>query len=34
MKAGSFDKYLLKTKPKQIDSKFGLHLRDLIEKKH
>lgn len=33
MKAGSLDKYLLNTKPQEIDSKFGLHLRDLIKKK-
>lgn len=30
MKAGSLDKYLLNTKPKYIDSKFGLFLRDLL----
>lgn len=30
MKSGSLDKYLLNTKPKRIDSKFGLFLRDLI----
>ena len=33
MKAGSLDNYLLKTKPENLDSKFGLHLRDLIKKK-
>lgn len=33
MKAGSFDNYLLKTKPNKIDSKFGLHLRELIKQK-
>jgi large subunit ribosomal protein L28 len=33
MKAGSLDNYLLNTKPKYIDSKFGLYLRDLIQKK-
>lgn len=33
MKAGSLDNYLLRTKPKDIDSKFGLYLRGLIEKK-
>ncbi len=33
MKAGSLDKYLLKTKASDIDSKFGLYLRDLIVKK-
>lgn len=33
MKAGSLDNYLLKTNPKNIDSKFGLYLRDLIQKK-
>jgi len=33
MKAGSLDNYLLRTKPEDIDSKFGLHLRELIRKK-
>lgn len=33
MKAGSLDKYLLNTKPKRIDSKFGLHLREVIKQK-
>ena len=33
MKAGSLDNYLLYTKPKNIDSKFGMYLRDLIKKK-
>jgi ribosomal protein L28 len=33
MKAGSLDKYLLRTKPSDIDSKFGLYLRDIIKKK-
>lgn len=33
MKAGSLDNYLLQTKPEDIDSKFGLHLRDLIKQK-
>lgn len=33
MKAGSFDKYLLNTKPRDIDSKFGLYIRDMIIKK-
>jgi ribosomal protein L28 len=33
MKAGSLDNYLLNTKPKDIDSKFGLYLRELIKKK-
>jgi hypothetical protein len=33
MKAGSLDKYLLNTKPYNIDSKFGLYIRDLIKKK-
>ena len=31
MKAGSLDNYLLRTKPADIDSKFGLYLRDLIK---
>ena len=30
MKAGSLDNYLLNTKTKKIDSKFGLYLRDLL----
>lgn len=30
MKAGSLDNYLLHTKPSDIDSKFGLYLRELI----
>jgi large subunit ribosomal protein L28 len=33
MKAGSLDNYLLNTKPQDIDSKFGLHLRNLIKQK-
>ena len=33
MKAGSFDNYLLQTKPQDIGSKMGLHLRDLIKRK-
>ena len=33
IKAGSLDKYLLNTKPALIDSKFGLYLRNLIQKK-
>ena len=33
MKRGSLDKYLLQTKKEDIDSKFGLYLRDLIKKK-
>lgn len=33
IKAGSLDKYLLNTKPADIDSKFGLLLRDYICKK-
>ncbi len=33
MKAGSLDNYLLQTKPADIDSKFGLYLRDLIKQK-
>lgn len=33
MKAGSLDNYLLNTKPKVIDSKFGLFLRDLLKQK-
>lgn len=33
MKAGSFDKYLLQTHPRDIDSKWGLYIRDLIIKK-
>ena len=33
MKAGSFDNYLLTTKPATIDSRMGLHLRNQILKK-
>ena len=33
MKAGSLDKYLLRTKTSDIDSKFGLYLRNMIHKK-
>lgn len=33
MKAGSFDNYLLETKTKYIDSRMGLHLRNLMKKK-
>ena len=33
MKQGSFDNYLLHTKEKQIDSRFGLYLRGLMKQK-
>lgn len=33
MKRGSFDNYLLNTRPAHIDSKFGVYLRDLMKKK-
>ena len=33
MKAGSLDNYLLKTNPRDIDSRFGMHLRELIRAK-
>ena len=33
IKAGSLDKYLLNTHPKDIDSKFGMYLRQLIRQK-
>lgn len=33
IKKGSLDNYLLQTKPAEIDSKFGLYLRDLMIKK-
>ena len=33
MKAGSLDNYLLNTKPKDISSKFGLYIRDLLIQK-
>jgi large subunit ribosomal protein L28 len=33
IKAGSLDNYLINTKPEDIDSKFGLYLRELIRKK-
>ena len=32
MKCGSLDKYLLNTKPKHIDSKFGMYLREILQK--
>ena len=33
MKRGSFDNYILQTKSKHIDSKFGLYLRSLMLQK-
>ena len=30
IKAGSFDNYLLNTKPEYIDSRFGLYLRQMV----
>ena len=33
IKAGSLDNYLLTTKPKYLDSKYGLYLKELIKKK-
>jgi len=33
MKRGSFDNYILKTKPEQLDSKFGLFIRQLMRQK-
>jgi len=33
MKRGSFDNYITRTKPEQIDSKFGLYLRELMKRK-
>ena len=33
MKAGSLDKYLLNTKEKHIDSKFGVYLREILRQK-
>jgi ribosomal protein L28 len=33
MKAGSLDNYLLNTKPKDISSKFGLYIRELLIQK-
>ena len=33
MKKGSFDNYIMLTKPAQIDSKFGLYLKKLMEQK-
>jgi len=33
MKRGSFDNYILRTDPKQLDSKFGLYLRSLMKQK-
>ena len=31
IKAGSLDNYLLQTKPENIDSKFGIYLRSMIQ---
>ena len=33
MKSGSLDNYLLNTKPKDIGSKFGLYIRELLIQK-
>ena len=33
MKQGSFDNYILNTRPKQIDSRFGIYIRDLMKQK-
>ena len=33
MKRGSFDNYILRTNPKELDSKFGLLLKSLMKKK-
>jgi len=33
MKKGSFDNYIMRTKPEHIDSKFGLLLRNLMKRK-
>ena len=33
MKAGSFDNYILNTKPHRIDSRFGLYVRGLMMQK-
>ena len=33
MKKGTFDNYLLKTKPEVIDSRMGLYIRGLIKRK-
>jgi len=33
MKKGSFDNYMLKTKEREIDSRFGVLLRNLIREK-
>lgn len=30
MKKGSFDNYILRTKPEQLDSKFGMYIRNLM----
>ena len=32
-KAGGFDRYILDTKEKNMNSKFGMHLRELMQKK-
>lgn len=33
MKRGSFDSYIMRTKPEHLDSKFGLYLRNLMRQK-
>ena len=33
IKMGSFDKYILNSKPEVLDSKFGQYMRDLMIKK-
>lgn len=33
IKAGSLDNYLIKTSTKELDSKFGIYLKELIKKK-
>jgi len=33
MKAGSLDNYLLTAHPKKLDSKFGMHLRDMVKER-
>lgn len=33
IKRGSFDNYIMKTKPKQLDSKFGIYIKQLMKQK-
>lgn len=33
IKKGSFDNYIMSTKPKQLDSKFGIYIKQLMVQK-